>query len=174
MPRVEQLIDIQDKTCPCRAGTLHRIGEDVAERLDVIPATFQTLAVRRPKYGCWTCEQVVVQAPTPSRLIEGACRPRRRSPTSSWASTLITAVVPPGAGLRPPRRGAGSLHPGALDWLGRRAPEADAHAAAERLKASGKLFADETAGAGAHPRGRPHPNRPAVGVSPRRPNPGRP
>ena len=38
-PPVEQVIDIEDKTCPCCSGALHRIGEDVAERLDVIPAT---------------------------------------------------------------------------------------------------------------------------------------
>jgi hypothetical protein len=71
LPRVEQVIDIEDKTCPCCAGALHRIGEDVAERLDVIPATFRALVVRRPKYGCRACEEVVVQAPAPTRLIEG-------------------------------------------------------------------------------------------------------
>ena len=65
------MIDIEDKTCPCCAGALHRIGEDVAERLDVIPATFRALVIRRPKYGCRTCEEVVVQAPAPARLIEG-------------------------------------------------------------------------------------------------------
>ena len=27
------------------------IGEDVAERLDIIPAQFRVLVVRRPKYG---------------------------------------------------------------------------------------------------------------------------
>ena len=52
---MEQVIDIEDKTCPCCSGALHRIGEDVAERLDVIPATFQALVIRRPKYGCRAC-----------------------------------------------------------------------------------------------------------------------
>lgn len=42
-----------------------------AERLDVIPATFRALVIRRPKYGCRACEEVVVQAPAPTRLIEG-------------------------------------------------------------------------------------------------------
>ena len=27
LPRVERVIDIEDKTCPCCAGALHRIGE---------------------------------------------------------------------------------------------------------------------------------------------------
>jgi transposase len=56
--------------CPCCAGTLHRIGEDVSERLDVVPAQFRVL-VRRPKYACRVCSDVVVQAPAPARLIEG-------------------------------------------------------------------------------------------------------
>ena len=35
LPRVEQIIDIQDKTCPCCRGALHAIGEDVSERLHI-------------------------------------------------------------------------------------------------------------------------------------------
>jgi transposase len=34
---VEQIIDVQDKTCPCCRGALHAIGEDVSERLDIVP-----------------------------------------------------------------------------------------------------------------------------------------
>ena len=41
-----------------------------AERLDVIPAQFRVLVVRRPKYACRACE-TMVQAPAPARLIEG-------------------------------------------------------------------------------------------------------
>ena len=36
-----------------------------------MPAQFRVLVVRRPKYGCRSCENVVVQAPAPARLIEG-------------------------------------------------------------------------------------------------------
>src|ERR1700692_2980793 len=50
---------------------MHAIGEDVSERLDVIPAQFRVLVVRRPKYACRACEEAVVQAPAPARLIEG-------------------------------------------------------------------------------------------------------
>ncbi len=71
LPRVETLIDIEHKACPCCAGELHRIGEDVAERLDVIPAQFRVLVVRRPKYACRACLGTVLQAPAPHRLIEG-------------------------------------------------------------------------------------------------------
>ena len=37
----------------------------------MVPAQFRVLVVRRPKYACRSCQNVVVQAPAPSRLIEG-------------------------------------------------------------------------------------------------------
>jgi transposase len=71
LPRVETLVDVEDKTCPCCKEALHRIGEDVSERLDVVPAQFRVLVVRRPKYACRACESGVVQSPAPARLVEG-------------------------------------------------------------------------------------------------------
>lgn len=49
LPRVECTIDIAEKACPCCRGDLHRIGEDVAERPDVVPAQFRVMVTRRPK-----------------------------------------------------------------------------------------------------------------------------
>lgn len=71
LPRVEIVIDIEDKACPCCGGELHAIGEDCAERLDVIPAQHRVLVTRRPKYACRACQDGVTQAPAPARLIEG-------------------------------------------------------------------------------------------------------
>jgi len=71
LPREEIVIEPAEQICPCCGGALHRIGEDVAERLDVIPAQFKVIVTRRPKYGCRACESAVVQAAAPSRLIEG-------------------------------------------------------------------------------------------------------
>ncbi|HVY58129.1 MAG TPA: IS66 family transposase zinc-finger binding domain-containing protein, partial [Xanthobacteraceae bacterium] len=71
LPRVETVIDIDNRACPCCGNALHRIGEDTSERLDIVPAQFRVLVVRRPKYACRTCESTVVQAPAPARLIEG-------------------------------------------------------------------------------------------------------
>ena len=71
LPRIEIVVDIDDKTCPCCQGELHRIGEDRSERLDIVPAQFRVLVTRRPKYACRACEDGVVQAPAPARLIEG-------------------------------------------------------------------------------------------------------
>jgi transposase len=71
LERIEQVIDVEDKTCSCCGGALHQIGEDVAERLDVVPTTFRVLVTRRPRYGCRACESAVVQAPAPARIVEG-------------------------------------------------------------------------------------------------------
>src|SRR6266545_5693925 len=71
LPRIEIVVDIDSKTCPCCNGELHRIGEDKSERLDLVPAQFRVLVTRRPKYACRSCEDGVMQAPAPARLIEG-------------------------------------------------------------------------------------------------------
>jgi transposase len=145
LPRVEQLIDIEDKTCPCCAGALHRIGEDVAERLDVIPATFRALVIRRPKYGCRTCEEVVVQAPAPARLIEGGL------PTEATIAHVVVAKYADHTPLYRQaqmyaRRGVVLDRSTLAHWTGSAAELLKPlHARLlEKLKASGKLFADET------------------------------
>jgi transposase len=71
LPRIEILVDLDDKVCRCCQGELHRIGEDKSERLDIVPAQFRVLVTRRQKYACRRCEDGVVQAPAPARLIEG-------------------------------------------------------------------------------------------------------
>ena len=62
LPRIETVVDIADDSCPCCSAPLHRIGEDVSEGLDVVPAQFQVLVVRRPKYACRACTDGVAQA----------------------------------------------------------------------------------------------------------------
>ena len=52
LERIEQVVDVDDKACPCCGSALHQIGEDVAERLDVVPATFRVLVTRRPRVAC--------------------------------------------------------------------------------------------------------------------------
>ena len=145
LPRVEQVIDIEDKTCPCCAGALHRIGEDVAERLDVIPATFRALVIRRPKYGCRSCEEVVVQAPAPARLIEGGL------PTEATIAHVVVAKYADHCPLYRQaqiyaRRGVVLDRSTLAHWTGSAAELLrPLHGRLlERLKASTKLFADET------------------------------
>jgi transposase len=145
LPRIETLVDIEDKTCPCCRGTLHVIGEDRAERLDIVPAQFRVLVVRRPRYGCRSCEEVVVQAAAPARLIEGGL------PTDATVAHVITAKYADHLPLYRQaqiyaRQGLDLDRSTLADWVGRAAfLLRPVH---ERLltilKASSKLFADET------------------------------
>jgi transposase len=69
LPRIEVVIEPQTTSCPCCGSSMHVIGEEKSERLDVIPAQHRILVTRRPKYGCRACAGAVVQAPAPERLI---------------------------------------------------------------------------------------------------------
>src|SRR3954451_4824782 len=71
LPRVEVLVDVEDKGCPCCGGAMHVIGEDASEMLDIVPAQLRVRVIRRPRYGCRACEGAVVQAPAPERPIAG-------------------------------------------------------------------------------------------------------
>ena len=69
LPRVERVIEPASTQCPCGCGQMAQIGEDVSERLDVIPAQFRVLVTRRPKYACRRCSQAVVQAHAPEHVM---------------------------------------------------------------------------------------------------------
>jgi transposase len=71
LPRIEVVIEPEAQACTCCGGMLHVIGEDVSRRLDVVPAQYQVIVTRRPKYACRSCEGTIVQAPATPRLIEG-------------------------------------------------------------------------------------------------------
>lgn len=85
LQRIEEIVDIGDKACPCCGGALHVIGEDRSERLDVIPSQFRVLVTRRPKYACRACTDGVVQAAAPSRLIE------RGLPTEAMVAHVLVS-----------------------------------------------------------------------------------
>ena len=71
LPRIELIVDVEDKSCPCCGGAMHVIGEDRAEMLDYVPAQLRVKVIRRPRHGCRACEGAVVQAPAPERPIDG-------------------------------------------------------------------------------------------------------
>ena len=85
LPRVHVTIEPEDKNCPCCRTPMHVIGEESAERLDVIPAQFRAIVTHRPKYACRACEQAVVQAPAPERLIKGGL------PTEGMVASVLVA-----------------------------------------------------------------------------------
>lgn len=54
--------------CPDCGQSLRRIGEDIAEQLDYVPARFKVIRHVRPKFACLHCD-TIVQTDAPSRPI---------------------------------------------------------------------------------------------------------
>ena len=145
LPRIEMIVDIENKACPCCRHALHVIGEDVAERLDIVPAQFRVLVTRRPRYGCRACEGVVVQAPAPARLIEGGM------PTEATVAHVLDSKYADHLPLYRQaqiyaRQGVHLDRSTLADWVGRAAflLRPIHERLLGHLKASSKLFADET------------------------------
>jgi transposase len=157
LPRVEIVIAPEDTACPCCGGAMHVIGEDRSQRLDVIPAQYQVIVTRRPKYACRACQEAVVQAPAPARLIEGGL------PTERLVAHVVVAKYADHCPLYRQaqilaRQGIAIDRATLAFWAGgacpRAAQSADPWAAAEvkpvwqlmreELLRSAKLFVDET------------------------------
>jgi transposase len=85
LPRVDVTIEPDNTNCPCCQAPMHVIGEETSQRLDVIPAQFRVIVTHRPKYACRACEQAVVQAPAPERLIKGGL------PTEAMVAYVLVA-----------------------------------------------------------------------------------
>lgn len=82
------MIEPEVTHCPCCAGALHRIGEDVSEALDVVPAIVRVIRTVRPRYACRRCQGAVVQAPAHKRLIEGGLA---TTSLIAWVATAMFA-----------------------------------------------------------------------------------
>ena len=149
LERIEQIVDVEQvdgiRACPCCGGALHQIGEDVTERLDVVPTTLRVLVTRRPRYGCRSCESAIVQAPAPARIVEGGI------PTEALIAQVLVAKYADHLPLYRQaqiyaRQGIQLDRSTLADWVGRAAwylrPLRD-HIL-ERLRRSERLFADET------------------------------
>ncbi len=86
LPRIEQVIEPASLDCPCGCGSMHRIGEDRSERLDIVPAQLRVIVTVRPSYACRTCAEGITQAPARAHLIE------RGLPTEG---AIAHVLVPP-------------------------------------------------------------------------------
>lgn len=62
-------IEPELKLCSCCGRLLHKIGEEVSEEIDMIPAKLIRRRIIRPKYACPCGEAGVRIAPMPPRLI---------------------------------------------------------------------------------------------------------
>lgn len=145
LERVEQVVDVESKMCACCGGALHVIGEDVSERLDVVPTTFRVMVTRRPRYGCRACEAPPVQAPAPPRIVEGGL------PTEALIAHVLVSKYADHLPLYRQaqiyaRQGITLDRSTLANWVGHAAwwltPLRD-HLLAD-LKRSPRLFADET------------------------------
>ena len=57
LPRDTIIHDIEDKTCACCSHELHRMGEEISEQLEFMPASIKVIEHVRLKYSCRHCEQ---------------------------------------------------------------------------------------------------------------------
>lgn len=145
LPKIERIIDIDSKVCPCCGEDMHVIGEDKTSRLHTIPAQRFELVTRRPKYACRACTDGVHQAPAPPSIVEGGL------PTEATIAHMLVAKY---ADHLPvyrqwqmlQREGIHIQRSVLIGWVGRGAwaliPIAERML--EKLKTSTKLFCDET------------------------------
>jgi transposase len=73
--RIEHDLDESMKICKCGC-CLSKIGEEISERLDVIPAQVRVLQHVRFKYACKACTDGVTTASMPSQASQGHSFPR--------------------------------------------------------------------------------------------------
>ena len=68
LPRIEHHHELQESHCACGAA-LKRIGEEISEQLDCVPAQFFVLRHIRGKYACACCQSIAA-APMPAQMID--------------------------------------------------------------------------------------------------------
>jgi len=67
LPR-ERIVHSAPSACPCCGGALRKIGEDVTETLEHVPAQWKVIQHVREKFSCRSCE-AITQPPAPSHPI---------------------------------------------------------------------------------------------------------
>ncbi len=118
LPREEIVLAPERKACPCCGGTMHIIGEDVAEQLDIVPAQFKVIHPPAPLRlsGVRGCGRADPSAEPPDRWRHGhrsADRPCHRRQVCGPLSALS-----PGLDLRPAWHRSRSLDPGSMGRTG--------------------------------------------------------
>lgn len=86
LPREVIEIDIPEHEKQCACGCMkQRIGEEVTEQLEVIPAQLKVIAHVRPKYACNRCDEGVSMAEMPQLFL-----PKSMATPSLVAHTIIS------------------------------------------------------------------------------------
>jgi transposase len=70
LERVDVRHEPESCTCALCQSPLVKIGEDISEQLDVVPARFFVIRHIRPQYACRSCETITA-APIPPAIIDG-------------------------------------------------------------------------------------------------------
>lgn len=124
---------------------MHCIGEDISERLDIVPAQLRVRVTRRPSYACCACTDGITQAPAPGRLIPGGI------PTEALVAQVLVSKYADHLPLYRQaqiysRQGIDLDRSTLADWVGRAGFELRPVYEALRidLKRLTKLFMDET------------------------------
>ena len=68
LPRETETLQPKANACPDCGGMLARLGDDVSETLELVPARFKVIRTVRPKLSCTRCDRIV-QEPAPHRPI---------------------------------------------------------------------------------------------------------
>ena len=143
LPRQEEVHE-PSCTCPNCGGAMRKLGEDVTEVLEYIPASFKVIRHVRPKLSCRVCE-TIVQAPMPSLPIE-----RGRPGPGLLAHVLVAKYADHLPLYRQSgiyaREGVDIERSTLADWVGRSAALLDPLVVALRQEvlASGLLHGDDT------------------------------
>jgi transposase len=82
--RLTAIHDLSDmeKNCSCCGKTMHVIGKDVSEQLEIIPVQYCKIEHVRLKYGCRSCDSIVMASKSVAPL-----------PKAIAGASLITDVV---------------------------------------------------------------------------------
>ncbi|WP_017445660.1 IS66 family transposase [Gayadomonas joobiniege] len=88
LPREVIVHDIEDKSCDCCGGKLHKMGEDKSEKLEFIPAQIKVIEHVRPKYSCRACENHAAQV-----KIKQAPMPASPIPKGIATPSLLSQVI---------------------------------------------------------------------------------
>ena len=67
----ERIVYPAPSVCPCCGGTLRKLGEDVTESLEHVPASWKVIQHVREKFSCRSCE-AITPPPAPSHPIARA------------------------------------------------------------------------------------------------------
>jgi transposase len=86
LPRDEKRLLPAESCCSDCGGSLSYLGEDTAEQLELMRSAFRVIRTVREKHACTKCD-AIVQAPAPSRPIEGVSQDRGCWP-ACWVQSM--------------------------------------------------------------------------------------